>query len=374
MARFDPEPLRRLAATGGGEYSSITAGDEDLDRVLSAPNPATVFHKAAAGGVQRWIEQGVWLLPLLLLIGASGFRRGWLAVVVVIAVLPPPADAFEWRDLWLRPDQQAAEALQTGRAGEAARQFTDPAWRGMALYRSGDYDAAAQAFGTSGSVDADYNRGNALAHAGRLPEAADAYRSVLKQAPDYADAKANLALVERLLQQQHNQTQDRSQNQSQNQNQNQNQDQKQDRSARNERQTSPQQQQQQDSRAGNQGQGRDGQDSGPSSGDEKKDNSAEPRQASAEPARPDDTGANDAAHDMTDTAQVARRDVAGESSTRPGARKDLAPDSRDEVSDKPTGEAAVALEQWLRQIPEDPSGLLRRKFMLDHLRREQEGQ
>ena len=77
---------------------------------------------------------------------------------------------------------------------------------------------------------------------------------------------------------------------------------------------------------------------------------------------------------MTDTAQVARRDVAGESSTRPGARKDLAPDSRDEVSDKPTGEAAVALEQWLRQIPEDPSGLLRRKFMLDHLRREQEGQ
>lgn len=39
---------------------------------------------------------------------------------------------------------------------------------------------------------------------------------------------------------------------------------------------------------------------------------------------------------------------------------------------RPYDEAELALEQWLRQIPEDPSGLLRRKFMLEHLRRQQE--
>ena len=32
-------------------------------------------------------------------------------------------------------------------------------------------------------------------------------------------------------------------------------------------------------------------------------------------------------------------------------------------------EEDIALEQWLRQIPEDPAGLLRRKFMLEHLQR-----
>ncbi|HGG60300.1 MAG TPA: hypothetical protein ENK26_10375 [Gammaproteobacteria bacterium] len=26
------------------------------------------------------------------------------------------------------------------------------------------------------------------------------------------------------------------------------------------------------------------------------------------------------------------------------------------------------LDQWLQQVPDDPSGLLRRKFMLEHLR------
>ncbi len=33
-------------------------------------------------------------------------------------------------------------------------------------------------------------------------------------------------------------------------------------------------------------------------------------------------------------------------------------------------ESMQAMEQWLRQIPDDPGGLLRRKFLLEHLRRE----
>ena len=39
----------------------------------------------------------------------------------------------------------------------------------------------------------------------------------------------------------------------------------------------------------------------------------------------------------------------------------------------PMNEQALALEQWLRQVPDDPAGLLRRKFMLEHLMR-QKGQ
>ncbi|MEW6220936.1 MAG: hypothetical protein AB1634_15585, partial [Thermodesulfobacteriota bacterium] len=33
----------------------------------------------------------------------------------------------------------------------------------------------------------------------------------------------------------------------------------------------------------------------------------------------------------------------------------------------------LVLEQWLRQVPDDPSGLLRRKFMLEHQRRQRQG-
>ena len=39
---------------------------------------------------------------------------------------------------------------------------------------------------------------------------------------------------------------------------------------------------------------------------------------------------------------------------------------------EPPDEKALALQQWLRQIPEDPAGLLRRKFMVEHLQRKRD--
>jgi Ca-activated chloride channel family protein len=40
----------------------------------------------------------------------------------------------------------------------------------------------------------------------------------------------------------------------------------------------------------------------------------------------------------------------------------------------PQTEQQIALEQWLRQIPDDPGGLLRRKFMIEHLMKQQQVQ
>src|SRR5690349_24054664 len=42
---------------------------------------------------------------------------------------------------------------------------SDPAWRGVAAYRAGDYAAAADALQHAPGSDAAYNRGNALAKA-----------------------------------------------------------------------------------------------------------------------------------------------------------------------------------------------------------------
>jgi Ca-activated chloride channel family protein len=39
------------------------------------------------------------------------------------------------------------------------------------------------------------------------------------------------------------------------------------------------------------------------------------------------------------------------------------------LEQEPPDEQELALKQWLRQIPEDPAGLLRRKFMVEHLTR-----
>src|SRR3546814_15724029 len=62
--------------------------------------------------------------------------------------------------------------------------------------RSKDYAAAADAWKALPGADADYNRGNALARAGRSEDAIKAYDQALVQQPAMADALANRKLVE----------------------------------------------------------------------------------------------------------------------------------------------------------------------------------
>jgi Ca-activated chloride channel family protein len=310
--------------------------------------------------------------------------------------LPGPALAAEaepaaaphslWRDLWQRPDQQAQQALQAGDAKSAAAQFRDPAWRGAAQYRAGDFEAAAQTLQGQGSFDADYNRGNALARAGHLQEAIAAYDAALQKSPDAEDAKANRALVENLLRQQQqqpnqqNQQQDKSSQDSSAQSQggrpqddqsqtSQPQDKSQDRQAGDDQSQSDQARNQQSQNQNNQApqndpaaaQGKSGQEQ--HGADSPPKNNAADRQAAGQSQSSEENASRNEKADRGDATQSEQ--------------------TQDDASAKATGAAPGdreqqrqqhATEQWLRQIPDDPSGLLRRKFLYEHRQRERTAQ
>ncbi len=339
FVRFNPAPLEELARAGGGYFSMMTADEQDLDRLLPDIMPTSDFDKVESSGVERWVEYAVWLLPGLLLLAALTFRRGWLLGFLFLFTTPPPAYAFSWQDLWLRSDQQAQNSLQQGDPESAAQQFRDANWRGMALYETGDYQAAAQAFAESSELEAKYNQGNALARAGELQQAIDAYREVLQQDPTHQDAQTNLDLLEELIQQQQSQEEDADQ---------------QDGDENGDDETKP---------------------SDDQTSKENEDQSDDSQQQD-ENTQPDDENTNSEQTDQqseesldplqTDTDEQEQN----EQPDQDQLQDTLAPDVTEDDNDLPS-EEDIALEQWLRQIPEDPSGLLRRKFMLEHIQRKQ---
>ena len=76
--------------------------------------------------------------------------------------------------------------------------------------------------------------------------------------------------------------------------------------------------------------------------------------------------------DKADNAQALRSDKQQDKSQEQGKSAQQAV-----TDDKLTPEQQMqqrATEQWLRQIPDDPSGLLRRKFIYEHQQREQKSQ
>ncbi len=379
MATLNRPALEQIAAAGQGRYVELTTNNDDDLNHMWPEQQASVLdpqHKGEGHVADVWREEGPWLLLLVLPLVALVWRRGWLVIIVLtVLVQPQPAQAFTWNDLWARPDQQAYQALQHGDAKSAARLFKDPRWQGVAHYRAGDYAAAVAGFGSEHKPDALYNQGNALAHAGKLEEAAQAYRQALQQQPSHEDARHNLKIVEDLLksQQQENKSeQDKNKNDQQ---QDQKSQQTQGQSGQDQQQTQDGQQGQaqsqqqtkdqggetmQDKNAGNAQQERDSQSAqaGNADGEQKTQEKQQQEQAASESAKA--SGTEKAGQGKEQQPAISDTEKEAQDHNNAAAGSDTRPAKT---------ESTQALEQWLRRIPDDPGGLLRRKFMLQHQQR-----
>lgn len=405
-ARFDAAALQAVARAGGGEYRPISDNGRPLRTLLDQRLDAKTTPQANAT-TQGWKEQGPLLAVLLLPLGALAFRRNWLLGLVLLVglVLPPrPAMASTWADLWQRPDQQAAKALAAGDYAKAAALATDASRRGSAEYKRGNYQLALDNFSRSTGADADYNRGNALAKLGRYQDAIAAYDKSLKENPGDEDARVNKAAVEALLKQQ------RAQQQASNaQGQQSQKDQGQtDRAGQNSSRSKSGAQTSKDGKSGqsgaspgqrqqaaNAGKSDAGAQKGEPSGANGNDQpgqaaaSAKPGEqqsqasaAAARQAKPGDQFAEAAKKLAEQRAGAAPADAQQAASATPGANAAGSLQAAANARRQPQADAAdsaqpldreerMAAEQWLRRIPDDPGGLLRRKFLYQYRQRAQ---
>lgn len=96
-------------------------------------------------------------------------------------------------------DRAGRALYHAGFPGAAAVILPGREWDAAALYHQGRYADAAAAFREVDFVGQHYDVGTALARAGKLREAADAFDYALQVDPNDEDARFNLALVESLL-------------------------------------------------------------------------------------------------------------------------------------------------------------------------------
>ncbi len=206
MARMDTAALKAVAQAGGGTDLSVNAGIDALRSWIDSHGAAQVAGTERSDlSAQGWKEEGPLLALLLLPLAALAFRRNWLLGVMLLPLLvmhPRDAMASTWGDLWQRPDQQAARSLSAGDYARAAQVAPDAERRGSAEYKRGNYQLALDNFSHASGGDAEYNRGNALAKLGQYADAISAYDKALQGDPGNADARFNKAAVETLLKQQ----------------------------------------------------------------------------------------------------------------------------------------------------------------------------
>lgn len=333
VPKLESDGLRALAAAGGGRYAVITTDNSDLDTLLGN-GVGTASAAADALTADLWRDEGPWLLLLLLPLAALAFRRGWVLVVVAAVSLPAagPAHAFGWQDLWRNKDQQARAALEEGNPAEAAVLFEDPRWRGVAAYRAREYMASAEQFASQDDPDSLYNLGNALARLGQLEPAIGAYDRALELAPDHEDAAYNRELLQELLDRQPEVD-------------------------------SGESGQEPSDAGGDSQEGGDDSQQAEASGEQGADGT--PGSDAESDAAPDSDGTE--AEDLEAMQQELER-AAEAAQQQPQNPEDAGPSEAELLAERRAQEERQAMEQWLRRIPNDPGGLLRRKFRYQYQR------
>ncbi|HET6553694.1 MAG TPA: VWA domain-containing protein [Dyella sp.] len=371
MARRDDVALRALATAGGGRFVAMTDDHSDIDVLRDELRTDGTTEVATEQQGDEWQDRGPWLLLLLLPLAATTFRRGWvmLAALALLPAFPGPARASDWSDLWRRPDQQAAAALADGKAKEAQQLARDPALRGAAAYRAGDYASAAKSLHDLPGADAQYNLGNALAKQGDYQGALDAYGRALKANPSNADALANRQAVEDWLKKHPRQPPrekgaqddkgkagqgpsttppDNAQGQS---------GQQQNRAPQN----GDQGQDSRKARGEGQGSGNDQQASGRNQPGKQPDESP-----GMKPPTPEEQAAQQAREQQAQQALQKQMDQAlGKERSRQPATHELGAISADDAQSK----LPADVRQALQRVPDDPGSLLRRKFDLEYRQR-----
>lgn len=415
VAKLNSAEMSDFAKQNNGLYLNASTTDNDIRHLQQRFERKTNALSRSQQQLDQWFDAGQYLSLLLLPFCLLLFRRGWLLALLIALPLssPPSAEAQPpapnappasapadtppsaleklWQDAWYTPNQQGAKWLEAGRAPLAAATFTHPQWRAVAEFKSQNYSAAANQFQQLGDATSLYNAGNAFTHAGQYNNAIKAYEQALEKDPQLSDASHNLAIVKQLKTLAEQQKQN-----------NPNPDDKQQGDAKNS--DSPDKNAQQDPSAGS------SQASAPQNSPENTSAAASSAganagtsSAAAQPSNPSASSAHPQANSASAAAQDANTQGASSSAAAQGvktpeqeaaeaAKRQAAQQQAEEQQAKlgeassvapqtaassaaavvPQTEEAQQLEQWLKRVPDDPSGYLRNKFQYQYQQRQQQ--
>ncbi len=435
VAKTDFGLLQKLADNHNGIMIPNRADGQDLVQLqhwLSDSGDA----KATDLDGETWQDLGPYLALLILIPALLSFRQGMLAnwllmglAGLLLGAAPQNAQASAWDSLWHTQEQQAMQAYQAEDYANAAQKFETPQWQGAAQYKAGEYEQALKSFEQDSSANGLYNQGNALMQLGKPDKAKERYQAALDKQPEFPQAKANLELAEKLLNQQQSQqnadnqdkqSQGDQNQQGQNQNeqqqgQNQQQGQQGDQQSSQHDQAQDQSQEQQSQQQNNpdqadekpsQEQEASSEQNKPQQGEEDKQQASDDKakqdqqdelqeQQQAEQQANQQNRADNNAEDKEDPAsneakmqaqveddkskaeQEQQQAVASKADKEKQSQADKNPDTAVESVEAPPSNSEplpAEMQRALRGVSEDPQVLLRNKMQLEYQKRRQNGQ
>ncbi|MFM2477432.1 VWA domain-containing protein [Celerinatantimonas sp. MCCC 1A17872] len=339
----------------GGLCLWVRADNQDVERLTALSNlDYSNKGKQTQSKQLQWADVGYWLIFPLLVLWLFRFRQSSLIALVLLLNIPSPHAQAE--DLFKNQAQQANEAFKDKHYQQAATLFKDPNWQASAWYKAGQYQKALDEFKKDNSASGLYNQGNAYAQLGHYKKALAAYKDALAKNPKLQQARDNQQLVQQLLQQQQQQQQQQNNKSSQQSNKS---------DAHNDKKSGKDSK----SDASNQNQQKQGA--------EKNSKQQDAEHKSSRSKEPDQRDSHNQANSSSANDQNQQQREKEQPTMASGKKSDSKPDSEKPMAYQQSGSAEKQqkqdldqkqLKQWLNQIPNDPSLLLKNQMQMEYQR------
>lgn len=349
ISKLERERFREISKIGNGRF--FDAGHSEQAALIFEDMEKRMDVQQEAHKTQRFWEEHfyLFLLPVLPFF-LRWYQRGSIFALLLCILIPSYSQA-SLSSYFYNNEQQANRAYENGDYAAAGHGFQDPYRKGVAYYRMGDYVSAEEMFRQSTrpevASNAEYNLGNALVQQNKLRDAIAAYESVLDKWPDHKQAKDNLELTKKMLEQQEQQEQQDQQDQEGNEN-----SQKDSKEQKNKKN----QQQQEKKENASQKQDAEGksEDQPPqkdsSSEEKEEDDSLEQASSDSEKKSQNPSEEKESPHDEEEVQQPREQVL-------PSQQQNEKPASRSQED--------LDADLWLNQIKSNPKSFLKNKFYLE---------
>ena len=199
---LNSEVLNKLSSVENIHVNYLTLDNSDMELLAKSIRSNLEFNEENEDIENEWQDEGYWLTIPFAFFVLLWFRRGWVvySLLILVSLSSCSKENTSFKDLWVTADYQAQLMSEKGDYEKAAETYKDPLRKGVAYYKSGNYEDAIEAFQKDTTAMGAYNLGLSYYQNGDYAAAELAFGKAIEMDPENESARANQKIAQQIMQ------------------------------------------------------------------------------------------------------------------------------------------------------------------------------
>lgn len=191
ISKLNSEVLFELQQHKKINVNTLTLDNSDMEKLALHIRKNLNYQEDADQSDEEWKDMGYISVIILVLLIPLWFRKGWMIqyawLPFLFIIFPSCDEKKSWKDLWYSKDYQGQTLYDNNAFEEAGETYESSFHQGVAYYKAGNYDAAAQSFAKDSMANSLFNLGLSYTQMGLYDEALEAIELAATKDPSNKD-------------------------------------------------------------------------------------------------------------------------------------------------------------------------------------------